>query len=389
MARSKRPSAGVSWIVTWPLTVVFAAAIFLSTDKLRETYQEEEVARIDPQTLPERIETLTRALQRSSLGLPAPQESAQGSGRTRHTHRHYTVALHPDRRIETELAIDKLRDLVPGVQIGAPEPRPDGFDVYIGLDGLLTHTLSYRWTREAVVLPRVAIVVGGLGDDLRMAREAAESEPPLSLAIRPFRPFTRDAAELAHRLGREVLLQLRLVEEPVPEGEEFAVNILLDVKPQVESALGAAPHASGVLLDCAAVRNPTALEPLLDELEARNLPFAAFELLETPEGRRGGLARLPRAVRIGSADAPAEVAARQLAALAARAKESGDVVGLAYPAVPVLQAVQGAAASWPEKGVQLIALQAVRMQGPATEQAAAPRSDTPTALAGEDEEVAD
>ena len=50
---------------------VFAAMVFLCADKMRQEHREEAAARVvDPHTLVERAEALTRALERSPLGLP-------------------------------------------------------------------------------------------------------------------------------------------------------------------------------------------------------------------------------------------------------------------------------------------------------------------------------
>jgi hypothetical protein len=99
------------------------------------------------------------------------------------------------------------------------ENTTDGTDVKVGLDGLLVSTLRFRWGGQETpkpVHPRLAIVIGPLGDDLRVARQVVEIDGPIALGVRPFRPFSSQVAELGRMFDRQVLVQLDARPSPSP-----------------------------------------------------------------------------------------------------------------------------------------------------------------------------
>src|SRR5207244_8442303 len=85
-----------------------------------------------------------------------------------------------------------------------------GAQVQVGVDGLLTHTLTLHWLGHR---PRAAIIIDDLGDDLLVARELAGIEAPLTFAVIPLRPFSKETAELATLFSRDVLVHLPMEAE--------------------------------------------------------------------------------------------------------------------------------------------------------------------------------
>ena len=150
--RKARRPVGLSWIVTWPLLPVFALMVFLAAEEMHRP-REDTPAIVDgpnwEEQLHSRIEHVTGALRDSSLNLSEPVETMTGSGTIRYIHRSYTVTFSPEKLVQTELAIEALREVDAGLTLARSPTEADGFEVKIGLDGLLTHTVRFQALQPA------------------------------------------------------------------------------------------------------------------------------------------------------------------------------------------------------------------------------------------------
>jgi hypothetical protein len=275
--RGERPPIGLAWIVTWPLSAAFAAMVFLAGEELRHPGRTTEVAPPPPTggadwsaRFPERIAAIDAALHKTPLDLPKPIEDERGSGQLRWTHRLYTIDLSRAQRGQAETAIDALRGVDPGLTTTADNTTA-GTDVRIGLDGLLVSTLRFRFV-EAVTpkppKPRLAVVIGPLGDDLRVARQVVAIEGPVVLSVRPFRPFSREVAELARMFQHEVLVQLDGSESEPSEGGARADTDL-------DAVLASVPQAVGVVWQGAAGSSPRGAAACSRRSSAANCSMSA------------------------------------------------------------------------------------------------------------------
>jgi hypothetical protein len=243
--RAQRRS-GTDWIITWPLLLVFAAIVFLAVEEMRNPRADRLAAPatgVDwEERLPERINGLTHALESSPLPLPSPVEEPKGAGSLRWIHRRFELALPSSDNAKVESSLEALKQADPGVTV-ASHATFDGVEVQVGLDGLLTHTLRIHW-QERQVRPRVALVVGPLGDDLRLARECVSIEAPVALSVRPFRPFSKEVAELGRIFKREVLVEIE-VPDPAAPDSPFANPVVEDALAQVLTSVPTAVGVSG------------------------------------------------------------------------------------------------------------------------------------------------
>jgi polysaccharide deacetylase 2 family uncharacterized protein YibQ len=339
----------VSWIVTWPLTLAFAVVVFLSARELSHTTEETTQPIGGPDweaRFPARVDTVTAALARASLPLSAPTEEAKGSGAMRWLHRRYRVQIKPGEREVVESVIDDLRHVDPGLTI-SPVWIGDGAELRIGLDGLLTHTVELRWGDPVPITPplrQVAMIVATLGDDLRLARELVGLEATVGLAVRPFRPFSKEVAELAHHFEREVWLDLTAA----PDGEALGGDtpVPADEKGYLESALASVPYAVGVTRGRATVAAGQWSERALEAaVKQRNLLYVAD--VRAPKSA----ARLQT---MGIALDDESLANDALANLGARAQEHGPVVGIGAGAPPAAEALRRALPEWRKAGVDVV-----------------------------------
>jgi hypothetical protein len=135
----------------------------------------------------------------------------------------------------------------------------------------------------AKTLPRFALVIDDLGYiQPELVTRLCSLPIAFSVAVLPYQEYTRDSAEEAHRLGKEVMLHLPM--EPVGypgPGRDPGPNAILfnlsetEVKRRVRQALDDIPHRAGVNNHMGSRITPdrTRMGWVLQELKARKLFF--------------------------------------------------------------------------------------------------------------------
>jgi uncharacterized protein len=349
--RGERPPIGLTWIVTWPLSAAFAAVVFLAGEELRHPAYKNEAApisRADWGTrFPERIAAIDAALHRAPLDLPKPIEDDRGSGRLRWTHRLYEIDLARAQQGEAEAAIEALRGVDPGLTATA-DNTAEGTDVRVGLDGLLVSTLRFRLVETATPAPpkpRLVVVIGPLGDDLRVARQVVAIEGPVVLSVRPFRPFSREVAQLARIFHREVLVQLDGSEGAPSEGGGRGETDL-------DAVLASVPQAVGVTWQGNAGSSPRGGRRLREELERRQLLY-----LGAPLHAAADAPTLPVPAVI--AGEPAEVVAAQLKAVLDKARSESGAIAFGAPTEATLATLTQLLPEWRAAQIDVVPVTAL------------------------------
>jgi polysaccharide deacetylase 2 family uncharacterized protein YibQ len=280
------------------------------------------------------------------LAQTPPVEEAKGSGSMRWLHRRYLVVINPEERGAVESVIDDLRTIDPGLAV-SPVWIGEGVDLRIGLDGLLTHTLELRWGEAVPVAaspPQIAVIISSLGDDLLTARELVDLETNVGVAVRPFRPFSKEVAELAHHFEREVWLDLTA--GPDSEAMLGDVRVPGDEQGYVDSALLSVPYAVGVAHDRAAARGTQWSEPaLVSAVRQRKLLYMA----PTRSPRSG---QHLQTLLVGLEDEAA--AADALTLLQSRARAEGAVVGIGPGGGAAAEALRRVFPEWRKAGVDVV-----------------------------------
>ncbi len=106
-------------------------------------------------------------------------------------------------------------------------------------------------SRPHTLRPRVAIVIDDMGQDMKPLRDLLEMDAPISIAVLPFLPHSKDTAEQAHTRGREVLLHLPM--EPKDshnndpgEGAVFTNMSEAQIAYEVKRDIDAVPYIKGI-----------------------------------------------------------------------------------------------------------------------------------------------
>lgn len=198
--------------------------------------------------LPASIEAIGEALRRLPLQLPAPELRPRGAGKVRWIQQHYDVALPVTPEPDVVRAwFNTIEEAAPatGAKITDTE---NGVEVLIGVDGLLTHTLSLHWPGRQ---SRVAIVLTGLGNDLRLARDASNLGLSLTLAIDAHAPFAAQVRDLGKLSSADVLASTstRVEEQASPSALDSYVEQIRQARQVLPEAIGIASTLTTIDLD--------------------------------------------------------------------------------------------------------------------------------------------
>lgn len=132
-------------------------------------------------------------------------------------------------------------------------------------------------------LPRLALVIDDLGYmQPELVTRLCSLPVPFSVAVLPYQEFTRDSADIAHRLGKEVMLHLPM--EPIGypgPGHDPGPNAILynlpenEIRRRVRMAMDEVPRRAGVNNHMGSRITPdrTRMGWVLQEIKARKLFF--------------------------------------------------------------------------------------------------------------------
>ena len=310
---------------------------------------------------PARIAAVTATLGQLPWPLPAPDEEPQGAGALRWTSRRYELTLPaPEDPATVDKLLDPVRTAAGGVTVDVNHEAV-GAQVQIGIDGLLTHTLTLHWLGRQ---PRVAIVIDDLGNDLLIARTLAGIDAPLTFAVMPFRPFSKEVAELATLFAREVLVHLPMEAE---NGADFGAQDVLLVSAgrdaiiqQLDASLEAVPHAVGANNHMGSRFTSDRVHMLwvLEYLQQKGLFFV--DSRTTPHSvacevaAAIGLRCAARSLFLDDTDDEAAVRS-QLESLPKLARQQGDVIVVGHARAATAAALQAALPGIKGAGVQIVA----------------------------------
>jgi polysaccharide deacetylase 2 family uncharacterized protein YibQ len=366
VSRSEPRLLGWGWVVSLISSAILGLLIFLSSLALREP-QPITVTPSAPQPranwaadFPGRIAAVTTALSQLPWPLPTPHEEPQGAGALRWTHRRYEMTLPaPEDPADIEKLLDPVRAAAPGVTVDVNHEAV-GAQVQIGVDGLLTHTLTLHWLGRQ---PRVAIIIDDLGNDLLIARTLTAIDAPLTFAVMPLRPFSKEVAELATLLSREVLVHLPMESD---SGEDFGAEDVLRLSSdrnaiiqQLDASLESVPHAVGVNnhMGSRFTSDRPHMLWVLEYLKQKDLFF--IDSRTTPHSVAcevaAAIGERCAARSLFLDDTDDEPAIRsQLASLPKLARQQGDVIAIGHARAATVAALQAALPDFASAGVQIV-----------------------------------
>ena len=252
----------------------------------------------------------------------------------------------------------------------------DDTEVRIGIDGLEVSTVRFLWRENPQARPRVAVVVGPFGDDLRLARQVIEMiDAPIVLGVDPQRPFAAQVVELGGMFDREAVLQFRAPPPPLPTptpSDDPTVTPPPRPRPppppDLEAGLTAMPKAVAAAWIGDGPSIPRADRGLLAGADKHQLPFVGDRGDKRP-------AALPMPIALVEDEKRPEALSEQLQKIADTARRYGRVVVVAAPGDATIDALQATLPQWRQSDLDVVPLSTLVVAVPATP----PVDATPTA----------
>ena len=369
--RGDRPPIGLAWVVTWPLSAALAAMVFLSAAELRHSFHTAEPSTPAETSsewnarLPGRIAAVDTALRKGPLRLAAPIEEDRGAAPLYFKHRLYEVQLTRADQARAEAAIEAVRAADPGLALRTVQ-NADDTEVRIGIDGLEVTTVRFLWRENPQARPRVAVVVGPFGDNLRLARQVIEMiDAPIVLGVDPRRPFAAQVVELGSMFDRESLLYFVAPPPPPPTPTPSDDPLVTPpprprppVPPDLEAGLTAVPKAVAVAWLGVGPSLPRADRGLLAAADKRQLPFVGDRGDKRPSS-------LPVPILLVEDAKRPEALTEQLEKVADAARRYGRAVVVAEPADATIDALQATLPQWRGTDLEVVPLSALVVAAPA------------------------
>lgn len=138
-----------------------------------------------------------------------------------------------------------------------------------------------RWMEEQPRDPlKIAILIDDIGYDFKVLNELITMDAPLTFAVLPHYPHSRDAARTLHEKSKEILLHLPMEPHAYPDEQPGAGALLLkmsvdEIGKQVNKDIAAVPFVSGVNnhMGSRFMEDEAKLSTVFNQLKKKNLFF--------------------------------------------------------------------------------------------------------------------
>ncbi len=258
---------------------------------------------------------------------------------------------------------ETARELGDRVRISELRRSAGGLRALLGVEGG-SYPFEIRWPEPAAA-PRLALVIDDLGRDLEAARDFLDLAVPVTLAVLPHQPRSREIAALAGARGREYLLHLPMQPQGYPKVDPGEGALLegmghKELARRVSAALDSVPGASGVNNHMGS-RLTELREPMLwvmGELRGRGLYFldslTSGASVAAAAARDEGVRWTVRDVFLDNTQEVNEVGAQLDRALEA-ARAHGRALAIGHPHPATLEALRRWAPKIRAAGVEVVA----------------------------------
>lgn len=212
-------------------------------------------------------------------------------------------------------------------------------------------------------VPLAAIIIDDVGYNLDLVRKLGGFGRPLTVAVLPFAPLTRESAETARREGLEVMLHLPLesIGRPTAEVPETILTGMAprEIRERVEKCLDRVPEARGLNNHAGslATEDPGVMMSILEVVKERGLYFVDSRTSRDSVGfdaaRALGVPAATRKVFLDQPPGAATVKAR-LKELFRAARKTGRAVGIGHAKSETIKALGEYLGLADQAGVKLV-----------------------------------
>ena len=374
MAREQRPA--VWWIALGIALVAGGVVAYFSQPQPRvytlPVIEETPQWKAGPEDIDAFADTLTARAKAALIGLGVPGEAIQAARlpeAERDSLRWQIRADVPDvlPLSVCNLSLTRLADQLGGAVLDGSEDRTgQALSLLVGINGeqttLIALEKSAKLDRTA---GRIAIVIDDFGyQDQALIRAFCDLPQPITFSIFPGERHTAWTARRATEKNHGVMVHLPMEPVGYPEHNPGPDAIFVDDAPEkiaalTQNALAAVPHARGMNnhMGSRVTQNAAAMKVVLQIVKQRDFFFV--DSRTSPQSVAYAIAR-EMGIRSGRGALFLDLAAdegaiaKQLYALAARARQEGAAIGIGHAKRETLRALQRVLPALEEQGFAFV-----------------------------------
>jgi polysaccharide deacetylase 2 family uncharacterized protein YibQ len=219
--------------------------------------------------------------------------------------------------------------------------------------------------------PKIALIIDDMGNYKRAGETALALPGRVTYAFLPHTPFSRQQADKARRMGKEVMLHLPM--ESLQGKRLGSGGLTIDMSKQrflhtLAKALESVPHVSGVNnhMGSLLTRDPTAMRWLMSSLRERKLFFidsrTTDQTVAAKVARKNLVAHASRKVFLDNVEEKGAIR-RQLRKLLGFARQEGHAIGIGHPYDATLAVLAESLPELRSLGVELVPASQLTQQG--------------------------
>ena len=374
MAREQRPA--VWWIALGIALVAGGIAAYFSQPQPRvytlPVIEETPQWKAGPEDIDAFADTLTARAKAALIGLGVPGEAIQAARLPEAERDSLRWQIRADVPAALPLSVcnlslTRLADQLGGAVLDGSEDRTgQALSLLVGINGeqttLIALEKSAKLDRTA---GRIAIVIDDFGyQDQALIRAFCDLPQPITFSIFPGERHTAWTARRATEKNHGVMVHLPMEPVGYPEHNPGPDAIFADDAPEkiaalTQNALAAVPHARGMNnhMGSRVTQNAAAMKAVLQIVKQRDFFFV--DSRTSPRSVAYAIAR-EMGIRSGRGALFLDLAddegaiAKQLYALAARARQEGAAIGIGHAKRETLRALQRVLPALEEQGFAFV-----------------------------------
>lgn len=220
---------------------------------------------------------------------------------------------------------------------------------------------------------RLAIVIDDLGAKLDVAKRFLELPFPVTPAVMPFQPQSRETAELSASMNRPFIIHMPM--EPSRHGgAKFTPDMITSgadperVKKLIDEALSTVPGASGLNnhMGSKATEAAPVMEAVMAELKKRDMYFldsmTSAKSVGASQAKKAGLPWAARDVFLDN-ELNVNLIDAQIAKAVERAHKNGQAIAIGHGHPETLEALKRWSARFKEKGIKVVPVKELMRDG--------------------------
>jgi len=242
--------------------------------------------------------------------------------------------------------------------------KGEKFILVIGTGSVITHNLIFeKKITTTPVVARVAIIIDDFGFNGPSMHDFVKIDYPLTFAVLPYLKYSKEASELGHRSGKEIMYHLPLQGTRV----ELNVNVITitmtkeEIQKKFEEGLKWIPYAVGVNnhMGSMVTENTEEMKIILGKIKEKGFFFVDSYTSEKSVAKK--VAR-EMSIKTGKRSVFLDMEnfkdvayiKKQIEKLVSVAKKNGEAIGIGHNRIWTAQALAEELPKFKDEGVQLI-----------------------------------